>query len=260
MPALNQIRTTTGGDVVATVAFVHGVGGSHGEWDKVIAELGPGFDVVRYDLRGHGDSPKPPGPYTLAQFVEDHARVMEEQGVDRCHVVGESMGGLIAQAVAIHTPELVDRLVVMSAIAGRTPTEQQAAEKRWRQLAEHGVDRAWLQGSASRWFTDEFLAEHAELVDEFLDRIADNDPDSYAAAYGVLATNDLVDELHRITAPTLVMTGEGDVGSPPAMSERMAKLIPDAQVTILSGVKHVPSIEMPGTVARHIRSFLLLGK
>jgi pimeloyl-ACP methyl ester carboxylesterase len=255
-PHLHISRTDTGpAETRSTVAFVHGVGGRSGEWDRVVAELPPGFDVLRYDLRGHGESDKPAGPYHLADFVADHVRVLDEVGIEKCHLVGESMGGLISQAIAIEHPERVDRLVLLAAIAGRTPEEAEASLARWRQLADGGLDRSWLEVSASRWFTEGFLRDHPEEVDAFLSTVAANDHEPYAAAYGVLAQNDLADDLHRIRARTLVMTGEGDVGSTPRMSELMAQRIPDATLQILPGVKHLPSVETPHDLATRISDF-----
>lgn len=254
--ALHTVRETTGGAARrATVVLIHGVGSSHIAWDGVIAALPDGLDVIRYDLRGHGASEKPPGPYTLEDFVTDHLGLLRAEEVERCHLVGFSLGGMIAQAVAARHPEAVDRLVLLSSVAGRTDAERERVMERLAQVESHGPQGA-AEMSGARWFTDAFVASHSEAVREHLERLAANEPDAYAAAYRVLATNDLAEEVSAITAPTLVMTGEWDIGSPPHMSQRLAERIPDARVRIVPGQKHSILRERPELIGEAIATFL----
>lgn len=231
--------------------LVHGVGSNLTAWDDVAAALARHAPVVRYDLRGHGGSPRRDVPYRLDDFVADHAEVMAGLGIDRAHLVGFSLGGLIAQAVALRAPKSVDRLVLVGAVAGRTPEERTAVSERLGALRRSGG----APTNAERWFSPQFLREHPERVAANLARQATADPDGYAAAYEVLATNDLVEELARIGAPTLAMTGEFDVGSPPHMSRTIAERVRDGRVVILAGRKHAVLDEIPDRVATEILHF-----
>lgn len=235
--------------------FIHGVGSSREAWDHVIEHLELPGPIVRYDLRGHGDSPKVPGPYELGDFVEDHVALLADLGIDKANVVGFSLGGLIAQAIAVRHPETVERLVIMGAIAGRTRKEWEAVTARLALVEESGPAGVAAQGG-ERWFTEEFAARHPEAVERMLARLAANDRAGYEASYRVLATNDLVGELHRITAPSLVMTGEGDVGSPPRMARLMAFRIPNAELVIVDKTKHGMLEERPVLVAQELSRFL----
>ncbi|MBF8187690.1 alpha/beta fold hydrolase [Nonomuraea sp. K274] len=241
-------------DAVTPTMLIHGVGSDLTRWDPVVAPLAANGTVVRYDLRGHGASMKPPGPYDIADFVADHMRLMSELGIERANVVGFSLGGLIAQAVALRHPDVVEKLVILSAVAGRTEEQRAAALERLRAVEDGGP--ALVADGGARWYTDDFRARHPEVVRAHLERFVRNDPAAYTAAFRVLATTDLIDELHRITAPTLVMTGSLDVGSPPAMAEAMHDRIPGSRLMIVEGVKHAILEEAPDVVATTIRDFL----
>jgi pimeloyl-ACP methyl ester carboxylesterase len=251
------VRRTTGGrgGARATVTLIHGVGDSHTAWDEIVAQLPHGLDVIRYDLRGHGASAKPPGPYTLDDFVADHLAVLRGQDLARTHLVGFSLGGMIAQAVAAREPQTVERLVLLGSVAGRTEEERERVLARLA-IVESGGPEATAQVSGSRWFSDEFAAAHPDVVEAQLRRLAANDPAAYRAAYRVLATNDLIEEVSAIVAPTLVMTGEFDVGSPPHMSHRLAERIPGARAEILTGQRHSILRERPEVIAAAIGAFV----
>jgi 3-oxoadipate enol-lactonase len=238
------------------VALIHGVGDRSTSWRGVVERLPPGFEVITYDLRGHGDSDKPPGPYSLRDFVDDHVAVLDACGIERCDVVGFSLGGMIAQAIAIERPKTVDRLVLLSCVAGRTAHEREAV------LARLGIVESEGPGgtakvSGARWFTDAFIAAHPDAVERRLAELAANDPAGYAAAYRVLATNDLADQLPAIEAPTLIMTGEHDIGSPPRMAQTMHERIKGSWLAILEGMRHSVLVEAPELVAAQIGAFLL---
>ncbi|MEA2556807.1 MAG: (E)-2-((N-methylformamido)methylene)succinate hydrolase [Actinomycetota bacterium] len=254
--SLHYERLSTGGDVASTVVLMHGVGDSLEAWDDVIRSLPEGFDVIRYDLRGHGRSDKPPGPYLLADVVKDHLALLAQLGVDRVNVVGYSLGGLIAQAIALLAPNSVERLVLISCVAGRTSDEQAAALERLDTLERAGTDGI-ADASAERWFTEGFRTAHPGKVHEQLERLKTNDPDAYLAAYRMLATNDLGDQLDKIEHPTLVMTGEHDVGSPPRMARLISERIEGSRSVILEGQKHSVLTEVPEMVADEISRFLL---
>ncbi|MEW2508222.1 alpha/beta fold hydrolase [Amycolatopsis sp. NPDC047767] len=242
------------GSATPTV-LIHGVGSDLLRWDPVVAPLREVGPVVRYDLRGHGQSPKPPGPYQLADFVDDHRRLMASLGINRANVVGLSLGGLIAQSIALTDPASVAHLVILSAVAGRTPRQQEAVLKRLRVVEEGGP--AAVADGGERWYTEKFRTAHPEVVDAHLARFGANDPAAYAAAFRVLATNDLVDDLHRIDAPTLIMTGALDVGSPPEMAREMHRRIQGSRLVIVDDIKHSILEEAHAEVAAAIREFLV---
>jgi len=237
------------------LVFVHGVGTCLDDLQRLVDELRGEYRILRYDLRGHGESEKVPGPYTLEDFSEDLRELTDAAGFRRAHCVGFSLGGLIVQRHALDHPERVARLGLISAIAGRTPEERARAIRRADELAAGGP-ASHLGDAVGRWFTDAFRQAHPEIVEARKARIAANHLPSYAAAYRVLAEYDLADELSKIAHDTLVVTGELDQGSHPGMSRLMADRIPSSELHILPGLKHALVLEAPELLAGLLRGFL----
>ena len=228
------------------VTLVHGVGSNLGSWDPIAAALARRFQVVRLDLRGHGQSSRIE-TCTLQGFLDDVALVQDTLGLARTHLAGFSLGGMIGQAFALDRPERVDRLALISAVAGRTPEERANLAARARKVREEGIASV-AAAAEDRWFTEGFRKAHPDLVRQQLDRLKANDHRSYAAAYGVFAEGDLGDRLHAIRQPTLIVTGEHDVGSNTRMARFMHDVIPGSTLRILPGLKHSVLLEAPGTI------------
>ncbi len=238
-----------------TITFIHGVGSYLESWDGVIAAMGPGFRTLQYDLRGHGHSAKVPGPYALVDFVDDLVDLLDHLDIETTILAGFSLGGLIAQGFALAHPQRIQKLILVSTIAGRTEEERQRVQRRAQILAEEGA-LSHLAEAVDRWFTADFIIAHPEVLEERRRRSLNNDPGCYAAAYRVLADNDLADRLHQITAPTLVVTGEKDIGSTPRMANVIAKRVPNSQLHIFPRLKHSVLPEAPDQVGQQIRDFL----
>ncbi|MEX0304873.1 MAG: alpha/beta fold hydrolase [Leisingera sp.] len=237
------------------VLLIHGVGSDLESWDGVMSLLSPTRRYIRFDLRGHGASRRTPGPYTLADLVGDARALLDHLEIKRVSVIGFSLGGLIAQALALACPKQVQCLTLVSTVGGRTPEEQARVLERAETLAREGA-LTHLANAVDRWFTPEFVAAHPEVLEARRQKSLRNDPDCYVAAYRVLANNDLASDLCHIKAPALVMTGENDIGSSPRMSEFMASQIPDARLHILPRLKHSVLLEAPDQVAALIDPFL----
>ncbi|WP_293576865.1 alpha/beta fold hydrolase [Phaeobacter sp.] len=238
------------------VLLIHGVGSDLESWDGVLAHLSQHRRYIRFDLRGHGASRRTPGPYTLAGLADDAVALLDHLGVQTASVIGFSLGGLIAQQIALSHPERLRCVTLVSSVGGRTPEEQDRVNERAETLARDGA-LTHLANAVDRWFTPAFVAQHPEVLEARRQKSLQNDPDCYVAAYRVLAGNDLGAELHRVTVPALVMTGENDIGSSPRMSRFMADRIPDAQLHILPDLKHSVLLEAPKHVAGLIEPFLV---
>jgi 3-oxoadipate enol-lactonase len=233
------------------ITLVHGVGANLQSWDDVAARLTPHFKVVRMDLRGHGKSGRI-ADCTLDDLADDVRVVWGEIGIRRGHLAGFSLGGLIAQALALSDADRIDRLAIVSAVAGRTPEERARVVERLTVLREKGI--AAITGAAeTRWFTDEYRAAHPERVKARMEELLANDPPSYAACYTVFSTSDLADKVHGIRNPTLVVTGQHDVGSNTRMARFMHEQIKGSTLRILPAMRHSVLVEAPEQIA-----FLLL--
>jgi len=241
-----------------TVVLIHGVGARLENWDQVCERLARRFQVLRYDLRGHGQSTRLPGPYSLPLFADDLRALFEHMGIGKAHIAGHSLGAMIAQMFCLTHADRVDRLALLSAVAGRTQEERERVVERIN-LIHTGPPGEHFRNSVSRWFSDGFIAANPELIAAYAARNAENDPDCYSAAYKVLASEDLDLELAAISVPTLIATGELDLGSNPRMSALMHRRIQGSTLRILPGLKHSILIEAPQIVVGMLEPFFQAG-
>lgn len=235
--------------------LVHGVGSRLTAWDGVLARLPVSQRYVRLDLRGHGESAKVAGPYSLEGMANDVIDLADHLGLAEFALVGFSLGGLIAQRIGLDHPVRLTCLALISTVAGRTEDERRRVLKRRDVLQREGPLKH-LSDSVERWFTDEFIAANPDILENRRAEAMQNDPDCYMAAYNVLAESDLGDCVDGITVPTLVMTGEHDIGSNIRMARLLHERIAGSELRILDGLKHAILLEAPETVAQHLRSFL----
>lgn len=237
------------------VVLIHGVGADGASWDEIAAALAPDFRVLRLDLRGHGRSGHIEGALTLDDFVQDVVDVLDACAVPAADVVGFSLGGMIAQGIALQHAHRVRRLVLLSAVAGRTAEEREQVQARLAILREQGI-AAIAGASQERWFTPEFIARNPDLVARRMRQLQENHAPSYAAAYTVFSTSDLGDRLHAIRTPTLIATGEHDIGSNTRMARFMHTQIKGSRLEILPDLRHSILVEAPELVTRLLRDFL----
>lgn len=239
----------------ASLVLIHGVGANLHSWDQVTAELEREFTIIRPDLRGHGRSAPIDGEYSVDRFAADIIAVMDAAGAGRAHLVGFSLGGLIAQKLAADHPDRFGRVVILSAVAGRTEEERARVVARLDMIREGGM-KAITGAATDRWFTEDFARRHPEIIERRIAELKAVHLPSYLEAYRVFGTTELIDTLHRIRLPVLVMTGEFDQGSNTRMARAMHELIPGSELIILPGLKHSVLVEASGLIARHVRAFL----
>ncbi len=238
------------------LVLVHGVGSYREAWDGVIARLSDDFRILSFDLRGHGGSARVKGRYDIDDFTGDVLALTDHVGFERFDLAGFSLGGLIAQRLALTHPERLRRLVLLSTVSGRSDDERERVLTRLAAL-QAGDRGSHYDASLSRWLTEDFQARNPELIAELRRRNAQNDPDCYASAYRVLAETDFGGLIDQIRLPTLIATGEHDQGSNPRMSRYMHERIAGSRLHILPGLRHSLLNEAPDQVAALMRDFLM---
>jgi pimeloyl-ACP methyl ester carboxylesterase len=236
------------------VTLVHGVGASLDSWDEVAGYMLGRYRIIRIDLAGHGKSGPIRGNRTLSDFADDVRRLWDHLGLAKTHLAGFSLGGLIAQSLALSDPDRINKLVILSAVAGRTAEEREKVVSRLALLKEGGIP-AVTAAAEERWFTPEFRKQYPECVAQRMRELLANDPVSYAAAYTVFATGDLGDRVGEIQLPTLVATGEHDIGSNVRMARMMHAAIAGSELHILPGLRHSVLVEAPQKVADMLMHF-----
>lgn len=239
------------------VVLIHGVGLDHTMWDLVVARLSTEFRVLRYDIVGHGLTPASADRLTYADFSGQLTDVLGAHGIDRIAVVGFSLGALIAQGFTLAHPERVTKLVLLNSACKRNPQQQAGIRSRLEGVIEHGVSSN-VEASINRWFTDAYCRAHPEQIDRVAQRIKDNDPAGFIAAYRLFADSgdSFTPRLSEIRVPTLVITGECDVGSTADMSTAIASRIQGSELKIYPRVKHMLPVENADKLSTDLLRFL----
>ncbi len=236
--------------------LIHGAEADHSMFDAFAALLAPHFTVIAHDQRDSGGTRNPEDAYGLGELADDTAALIAVLGHERAHVFGTSLGGVIAQVLAVRHPRRVDRLVLSSTFRAGTPPLAINPEV----FAKLGALRARLPESAGEiaryFFPDDHIARHPELINIFsgVGRTAEQ----RQRRAGILARRVAVD-LGGIAAPTLVLAASEDRLVPPAHTLSLADEIGNARRVTLAGVGHVACIQDPAAVARPVIAFLKEG-
>jgi 3-oxoadipate enol-lactonase len=236
------------------LVFVNSVGADLAMWDPQVADLGEELRMVRYDARGHGASPVPPGPYSLADLGGDLVALLDRLGIERASLCGVSLGGATAIWTAINHPERVERLLVCFSAARFG--EPEAWHERAALVRAEGME-AVADATVGRWLTAATVAERPDLVARMREMIAATPAEGYASCCEALAGIDLRDQLGAIAAPTLVVSGSEDPATPPENGRFLALNIPGASFVELADAAHLGSYERHEAVDELIRSHLL---
>lgn len=238
-----------------TLVLSSSLGTSRAMWDPQLEALTPHFHVVRYDHRGHGDSPAPPGPYTLADLGEDVVALLDRLGIGRAHVCGLSLGGIVGLWLGAIRPERVDRLVV----CGTAPTfPAESWHERAATVRAHGTE-VMADATMERWFTPGFRERHPDVVDRLRTSLLATRTEGYAGCCEALAGADLTDALADITAPTLAIAGADDPATPPEQLERIAGGVADGHLVVVDDAAHLVNLHQPERVGALIRDHLDTG-
>jgi pimeloyl-ACP methyl ester carboxylesterase len=229
--------------------LVTGLGYAVWCWARNLDELAARHRTIAFDNRGSGRSFKPPAPYSIAELADDAASVLEERGIGRAHVLGHSMGGFVAQTLALRRPELVDRLVLVATSPGgperhRQPEETTRAWAAARDLPPEEFARATWPLSWQRGWPEAHPAEYEELFRARLE--FPTPPECWLAQYqACVAFDEQGVAAEEIRAPTLVLHGDDDRIVPYANGEQLARRIPGARLETFAGHGHLLPLEDP---------------
>ena len=218
--------------------LLHGLSDDARLWTPLLPYLSENYRTIALDLRGHGRSGKPDTPYFIQQFSTDLFEVLRELDIAKTHLLGLSLGGVIAQHFALEHPEKVRALVLMSTFSYTDP-DLRATFKQLRNSLITGGCSAFFDDAVTLTVTPEFAASHADeiaLVKE--DMIAVNSAAALAHAIDACMEFDLADQISHIALPTLIISGREDVFTPRYFSEQIHRAIPGSTWVILDGVAH----------------------
>ena len=242
------------------VVLIHGVGLNQSIWAGQVTALKSDFQVITYDLLGHGRSAPAGSNAPLSDWVNQLNSVVSDLKLQKFVVVGFSFGGLIAQAYVARHSRKIDRLVLMSTVYNRSEAERASVLARLDMVRREGP-QATIPAALSRWFSPVFSKAHPEIMNQYEALLRGNDAASFLSAYEcfAMADRELAGALAGFDRPTLVMTGELDTGSTPAMARKLAGMIPGAGCSIIAGGRHMMPVEMSEEVNSVLRRFLKKG-
>ncbi len=235
--------------------LIHGIGAARDTWRKALPVLTPHFTVVTYDLRGHGASPMPKGEFGLEELVNDLERVRERTGFETAHFAGHSLGGMIGPAYAKRHPERVSSLGLLSTAAFRTEDDRAKVWGVVRAMEDKGIPQV-LGTLTDRWFTDDFIAAHGDVVERRLKQVIETDEEVFLNVFRIYAGMEMSPWLHTVEAPSLVLTGEFDGGCNPRLNRLIDDALPHSELVVLEGYKHSLLLEAGDIVAGHIKEFV----
>jgi pimeloyl-ACP methyl ester carboxylesterase len=240
------------------IVFLSGLGGDHRAFAVPMRAFGKAFRALALDNRDSGRSDRVDAPYTTADMADDVAGWFHEIGLGSAHVVGQSLGGLVAQELALRHPKAVKSLTLVSTHAGSSPWKK-AVVASWAVLKARTSAGEFARATLPWLVAPGFYRNTAQI--EGLVRFAERnewpqDADAFARQAQAASGHDLHDHLGRIRVPTLVLSGALDLVNPPDVAAELAGLIPGARLTLMEGVGHVPHVENAGAFREAVEAFL----
>jgi 3-oxoadipate enol-lactonase len=243
----------TGPEGAPAVLLAPSLGTELSMWDPQAEALAQHFRVIRFDLRGHGQSSAPDGPYTIDDLGNDLLALLDELEFPSASLCGVSIGGMCSMWAAAHAPHRVERLVVCCSSAFIDPDKTYL--ERAQTVRTQGLEPI-ADGVVARWFTPPFAQERPDVVTTMRERLVRTDPEGYAGCCEALAEMDLRTDLEALGAKTLVISGAGDQATPPEHGRAIAEAIPEADFEIVSGAAHLANVERPEAITELIINHL----
>ena len=235
------------------IAFVNSLGTDFRIWDGMIERLGPDFAYVLHDKRGHGLSSVGGVPYSIERHALDLLALLDHLSVERAVIWGLSVGGLVAQAIAVMRPERVRGLVLSNTGCKIGTAENWNA--RISAIRSGGMD-GMVDAIMERWFTPPFRAPDNALYQGCRAMLARQPVEGYCGTCEAIRDADFTEAATRISAPTLCIAGDNDLSTPAALIRSLAGLVPGAAYAEIAACGHIPCIEQPDACAAAARPFL----
>ena len=222
-------------------------------WDWTIPALTDRYRVLRYDTRGHGGSGTTPGPYSIPMLADDAAALLDSLGIGAAHIVGLSMGGMIAQQLGARYGDKVLSLSLCDSASEMPP--RSLWEERLAIAVRDGIP-GLVDGTLKRWFTAPFAARAPDDIAKVRAFILGTGVEGYMACAAAVRDMAQTTMLLKIKAPTLVMTGRQDPACTVDQSTVMHRMIDGSRMVILEDAAHLSNIEQPAAFNQALRSFI----
>jgi pimeloyl-ACP methyl ester carboxylesterase len=236
------------------LVLIHGLGSSTRDWEYQVQEFSKAYKVITFDLRGHGQSDKPAGPYSMSMFAADTIGLLRGLGIDRAHVVGLSLGGGVAFQLAVDAPQMLKTLTIVNSTPELIVRSFKDRLMVWQRIAIVKLLGMRKMGEvlSKRLF---IKPEHDALRQIFVTRWAENDQRAYLDAMRALVGWSVTAQIGSIQCPTLVISADQDYSPVPVKEEYTAK-IPGAQLVVIPDSRHATPVEHPEQFNLVLQKFL----
>lgn len=234
--------------------LLHGLGSSSRDWEHQLDALSARFEVIVPDLRGHGRSDKPPGPYSVALFASDIAEFMRMLGLGAAHLVGLSMGGMLAFQLALDHPQSVRSLIIVNSAPELVP---RGLKQRWQFARRRWIVRLLGMRRMGKVLADQLLPEPGQrhLHAVFIERWAENDPRAYLASLDAIVGWSVIERIAELRVPCLVVSADADY-TPIAAKRAWAALIPGAELAVICNSRHMTPLDQAQAFNEALIGFL----
>jgi len=237
------------------IAFVHSLAMSHAIWREVVGEIQNETEVLLFDCRGHGDSERRPGPYTLEGFAQDLSAIFDACQWESSTIAGCSMGGCVAQAFAAAYPARVRSLALIDTTSWYGQTALEDWNGRSAKAAANGL-ASMVDFQLNRWFSDGFREAHPDRTQELAEIFRRNDIACYQAACEMLAHADVRTARRSFRMPVAVIVGEEDYATPLHMARDLHEAVTGSTLTVIAGGRHLTPVQCPVEIAAVLRLLL----
>lgn len=235
-----------GPDEAPVVCLAHSLSSDCGIWaEQVPPLLAAGWRVLRIDMRGHGGSEAPAGPYTMAELAGDVIAVLDFLGVPKMHFVGLSIGGMIGQQLALDHAGRLHSMMLTGTSPKAVPGPPHMWPERFATIRAAGSVEPIADATMTRWFTQSFRPAHENRWQQVRSMIANTSPAGYIGGAEAIIHFDVLGRLPSVRMETLVVCGDDDPGTPAEGNQTIAALIPGARYQQITSARHIPMVEHP---------------
>ncbi len=237
------------------LVFSHSLACNVSMWAPQAARLKSRYKVLCYDTRGHGQSSAPAGEYTLEQLADDAKALLDALGIKSCHWVGLSMGGMIGQTFALEHPGIFKTMTLADTTSRYPPDAAPMWQARIKTATEGGMEPI-TQPTLERWFTAPFRASGNKVVSDIAQAIRSTPVAGFVGCCHAIPKIDVTSRLREIKAPTLVIVGDQDPGTPPAMAREIHDNLPGSELVVIPSAAHLSNLEQPEAFNAALERFL----
>ena len=234
------------------IVFIHGVGLTYEIWQPQL-DFFKNYSTLAYDILGHGKSSLDKQNISFDDFSDQLVKLIDELNFQKIHLIGFSIGSLIARNFATKFNDRLQSLVLLGSIYKRTEQQQKIVNERFNQAKR---DLKLSKLALKRWFTDKYLENNPDTYDKISSILSSNNMENFIKVYDLFVNHKNDEDFEKITVNTLIMTGEYDIGSTIEMSQQLNKIIKNSQLQIIKNGKHLCGIECADDVNLIIKNFI----